>query len=70
VIPVARRAGPETIDEFKEQTAQKLRGLICPDHHQSPRLRFHGDSLRNVSIQMSGCCSKLIEIANLKIAGR
>jgi hypothetical protein len=70
VIPVARRAGPENIEEFKEQTARKVRDLLCPDHRQPPRLRFHGTSLRDVSIQMSGCCSKLIELANLKIAGR
>jgi len=70
VIPVARRAGPESIDEFKEQTARKVRDVLCPDHRQAPRLRFHGTSLRYVSIQMSGCCSKLIEMANQRIAER
>jgi hypothetical protein len=60
----------ETIDEFKEQTAKKLRDLRCPDHHQAPRIRFSGSSLRDVSIQLSGCCAKLITLANQAIAAR
>ena len=60
----------ETIDEFKEQTAKKLRDLRCPDHDQAPRIRFSGSSLRDVSIQLSGCCAKLITLANQAIAVR
>jgi hypothetical protein len=66
VIPVSQ--GP--VEEFKEHTARKLREVRCPDHRQAPRLRFHGASLREISIQLSGCCEKLIAIANEKIAGR
>jgi hypothetical protein len=58
------------VDEFKEHTAMKLRDVRCPKHRQAPRLRFHGSSLRDMTIQMSGCCEKLIEIANQKIAER
>jgi hypothetical protein len=59
-----------TVEEFKERTARKIRDLRCPDHHQAPRLRFQGATLREVTIQMSGCCEKLIGLANLKIAAR
>src|SRR5208282_2535234 len=45
-----------SVEEFKEQTERKLRGLRCPDHRQGPRLRFHGTSLLDISIQMSACC--------------
>ncbi len=58
------------VDEFKQQTLAKLRDVRCPDHQQPPRLRFHGSTLRDISIQMSACCEKLAELANLKIAGR
>jgi len=58
------------VDEFKEQTREKLRELRCPDHQQSPRLKFHGSTLRDISIQMSACCHKLAALANEKIAGR
>ena len=60
----------DPLQEFKEETARKLREVRCPDHRQAPRLRFHGASLREVTIQMSGCCQKLIALANQKIAGR
>ena len=64
------RASQAAVEEFKERTARKLHGLRCPDHHQAPRLRFQGATLRDVSIQMSGCCEKLIGLANQRIAAR
>jgi hypothetical protein len=59
-----------TVEEFKEQTAQKLRGVRCPEHRQPPRLHFRGSTLRDVTIQMSGCCAKLLDLANRAIAER
>ena len=59
-----------TVDEFKERTASKIRDLRCPDHHQPPRLKFQGQSLRTINIQISACCAKLIQLANRRIAER
>jgi hypothetical protein len=59
-----------SIDEFKENTARKLEAVRCPDHRQPPRIQFRGSSLRDVTIQMSGCCAKLLELANKAIADR
>jgi hypothetical protein len=59
-----------TVDEFKERTASKVRDLRCPDHHQPPRLKFQGSSLKNINIQMTACCAKLIDLANRRIAER
>jgi hypothetical protein len=56
------------VEEFKERTARKVRGLRCPVHGQPPRLHFQGATLRDVTIQMSSCCEQLIELANRKIA--
>jgi hypothetical protein len=64
------RAPEDTISDFKHNTGRKLSGLRCPDHHQAPRLQFRGATLRDVTIQMSGCCRKLIEMANKAIAER
>jgi hypothetical protein len=64
---------PATIDavqEFRERTENKVRDLRCPDHRQPPRLKFQGSTLRDVTIQMSGCCTKLIDMANRAIANR
>ena len=55
------------VERFKEATEDKLRDVRCPDHHQTPRLRFHGESLRDVSISLSGCCDKLMALANARI---
>jgi hypothetical protein len=57
-----------TVEEFKERTASKIRDLRCPDHNQPPRLKFQGSSLKNIGIQMTACCAKLITLANRRIA--
>lgn len=56
------------VEKFKHATEEKLRGVRCPEHHQAPRLRFQGDSLRNINISLTGCCQKLMDIANQRIA--
>jgi hypothetical protein len=70
-VLLADRLGREPlVDDFKRNTARKLEGVRCPDHRQSPRLKFHGATLREVTVQMSGCCAKLIEMANRAITNR
>lgn len=55
------------VEQFKQATEEKLRGVRCPEHRRSPRIRFQGDSLREISISLSGCCPKLMELANARI---
>jgi hypothetical protein len=57
-----------SVDEFKQRTESKLRDVVCPVHRQTPRLKFTGGSLKDVNIQMSACCRRLIELANRRIA--
>jgi hypothetical protein len=57
------------VEQFKQATREKLHGVRCPEHHQPPRLHFHGDSLREITISLSGCCARLMELANARIAG-
>jgi uncharacterized protein YqjF (DUF2071 family) len=56
------------VERFKQFTKDKLRGLRCPDHHHPPRLHFQGSSLRDIDISISGCCDKLMQLANARIA--
>jgi hypothetical protein len=56
------------VEQFKQSTRDKLRGVRCPVHHQPPRLHFQGVSLRDITISLSGCCEKLMELANARIA--
>jgi len=63
------QAVENVLDRFKEQTREKLQDLRCPDHRQSPRLQFHGSTLRDVTIRLTACCDKLAALANRRIAG-
>jgi hypothetical protein len=56
------------VERFKQSTKEKLRGVRCPEHHQAPRLHFLGYSMREMTISMSGCCERLMELANARIA--
>ena len=56
------------VERFKQSTREKLRGVRCPEHHQPPRLHFHGVSLDEITISLSGCCARLMELANAQIA--
>ena len=55
------------VERFKRATEEKLRDVRCPEHHQPPRLRFHGATLRDISISISGCCAHVMAIANARI---
>jgi hypothetical protein len=57
------------VEQFKQATEEKLRGVRCPEHHRPPRIRFHGNSLREISISLSGCCPKVMQLANARIGG-
>ena len=63
------RMSEPQVGEFKERTLEKIRGVVCPVHRQTPRLTFQGSTLRDVSIRMSACCDALITVANRRIAG-
>lgn len=56
------------VQQFKQSTKDKLRGVRCPEHRRPPRLHFSGISLRDMTISLSGCCDKLMELANARIA--
>ena len=60
----------EELESFKRVTENKVRGLRCPTHRRRPEVCFNGSSLRDVTIRMSGCCARLMELANAAIAER
>jgi hypothetical protein len=71
VIPAAtERSSLDRVEDFRERTARKVRDLRCPVHGRPPRLRFQGGTLRDITIQMSGCCDTLLGLANQRIADR
>jgi hypothetical protein len=68
VLTAASPIEAERVQEFKCRTRAKVAQVRCPVHHQHPKLCFRGDSLREITISMSGCCDHLIQIANKAIA--
>lgn len=56
------------VEQFKQATEEKLRDVRCPEHNQPPRIRFFGNSLRDIRISLTGCCGKVMEIANSRLA--
>lgn len=59
-----------SIEEFKKNTTRKVEDLRCPKHRQPPKVKFTGTTLRDMTIQMSGCCAQLLDLANRAIANR
>jgi hypothetical protein len=57
-----------SIHDFKRATEEKLREVLCPQHHQRPRVRVIGTSIREAKLSVTGCCDKLMALANQAIA--
>ncbi len=57
-----------SIYDFRRATEEKLRDVFCPEHRQRPRVRVIGTSIRDAKLTMSGCCDRLMALANQAIA--
>jgi hypothetical protein len=70
VLVLAVTPEAERVEAFKTATCDKLRSVRCPVHRQAPRIRFEGTCLRDISVNLSGCCDRLLELANRAIGNR
>jgi hypothetical protein len=61
------RIADSAVEAFKTRTRDKLRGVWCPVHRQAPRLKFQGETMREIQVSMSACCEQLARIANKAI---
>lgn len=59
-----------SIHDFKRVTEEKLRGVLCPEHRQRPRVRVIGTSIREAKLSVSGCCDRLMALANHALANQ
>lgn len=57
-----------SVQDFKRATEGKLRDVLCPEHHQRPHVRVIGTSMREAKLSVTGCCDKLMSLANQAIA--
>jgi hypothetical protein len=49
----------EAVKNIKEQVAERLRGIKCPEHGGTPQVTAEGGSLGNLEWKILGCCEKL-----------
>ena len=56
------------LKSIAEQVKDKLRGITCPEHGKSPKVKVKGRNLDSLSFDVSGCCDKLIERVKEKLA--
>jgi hypothetical protein len=48
--------------------AEKLASVRCPDHQQEPEITARGQSFKELSFEVKGCCEKLIEMTKAQLA--
>ncbi|HZT36253.1 MAG TPA: hypothetical protein VFA28_00030 [Bryobacteraceae bacterium] len=68
MAPSRPAAASADVEAFKLRTRDKLRNVRCPLHNETPRLKFEGASLRDVTLSISSCCDQLSRLANIAIA--
>jgi hypothetical protein len=81
-ISFAFKIGGETIDpsEIKdeavstilesivESVVDRIEDLECEEHKEAPRFLCTGEDFNDLSIQVFGCCDKLIKTVEEKLA--
>jgi hypothetical protein len=46
----------EIFKSTKEQMAETVKGIRCPEHDQVPQLEFEGDGLNTMKLRIKTCC--------------
>jgi glutamine synthetase type III len=57
----------EIMSEVGKEIATKLRSVRCPDHDEQPAVRVVSRKSESVEFELSGCCEKLIKMAEARI---
>ena len=67
------RAGdPSVVDEATRKKIaayieDRVGDLRCPEHDKAPTIVVNGDNLETMSFDVTGCCTKLIQITKEKL---
>ena len=46
----------------------RLAKVTCPVHGEAPKVTAKGDSAENLTLEVSGCCDRLVDIANVRLS--
>jgi hypothetical protein len=55
------------LEELAASIKKSVGSLRCSEHNQSPSVLIKGKSLKDLSIQVSGCCEDLVEEAKSRL---
>lgn len=80
-IPFAFEIGGKSIhpaDLENEQDKQQLQTIVnsvidrvedmrCEEHKETPRFLLYGDTIDDLSLEVHGCCEKLVEQVNARL---
>ena len=57
----------ELLQNIVDSIVDRVEDMTCPDHHEHPRFLCHGDSVDNLSLEVMGCCDKLVEMVRARL---
>ena len=68
-----RPGDPNVMDEAARKKVanfinERVGELRCPDHHKAPTIICKGDSLDNLTFDVTGCCTKIIQMTKEKLS--
>lgn len=55
------------LEQFAASIKKSVGSLRCTEHNQAPTILIKGKSLKDLAIQVSGCCEELVEEARSRI---
>lgn len=57
----------DMMERVMEAIAAQMEGVSCPEHKEAPRFLCSGETIDDISVQVHGCCEKLIEEATQRM---
>lgn len=58
----------DMMERIMETISARMDGITCPDHQETPRFLCSGETIDDLSIQVHGCCEKLVELATQRMS--
>jgi hypothetical protein len=58
---IANALEAAVLEQFAASIKKSVGSMRCPTHRQSPTILIQGKSLKDLSINISGCCEDFVE---------
>lgn len=57
----------ELLQGIVDSIIDRVEDMKCPVHHEHPRFLCHGDTIDDLSLEVIGCCDKLVDMVKARI---